>query len=70
MRPTDTRFGNQPSIGRRVLRLVFNDTLVTGLAIFVVCAVLSVVITVITWLSHRRRYEIDIGYFDYIGLIL
>ena len=70
MRPTDTRSGEEPSIVRRVLRLVFNDTLVTGLAIFVVCVVLSVVITVITWVSHRRRFEIDIGYFDYLGLIL
>ena len=70
MRATVTRSSDVKSIGRRVLRLVFNDTMVTGLAILGVCTILSVVITVITWLSHRKRFEIDIGYFDYLGLLL
>ena len=70
VRTTDTRSRDVTSIGRRVLRLVFNDTMVTGLAILGACTVLSVVITVITWLSHRKRFEIDIGYFDYLGLLL
>ena len=42
--------------------------MVTGLAILGVCTVLSVVITVITWLSHRKRFEIDIGYSTTCGV--
>jgi len=58
------------SIIRRLLGLVFNDTVIAGIAILAVCAFASVGIAVLTWFVYRRRYEIEIGFFDYVRLIL
>ncbi len=55
---------------RRILRLVLNETVVSSLAILAVCAIASFGVTVLTWFVYRKQYEVEIGFIEYIGLVL
>lgn len=48
----------------RVLRAVFNDTVLALLGVLAAIAGLVLAGTVLTWLVFRERY--GVGYFDYL----
>lgn len=49
---------------RRLLRLVFNDTVLALLGVLAAIAVFALAGTVLTWLVFRERY--GVGYWEYL----
>ena len=67
MRPVEQR-GTNPTIGRRLLRLLKNDGLIAGLAVIGISFVACFGVVVLTWMAYRERY--GLGFLDYLDLIL
>ncbi|MCY3620950.1 MAG: hypothetical protein OXH68_04465 [Gammaproteobacteria bacterium] len=66
MQTASTR--KQPTIARRILRLLKNDALIAAVAVLAVSFVACFGVAVITWLTYRERY--GVGFLEYLRIFL
>ena len=58
----------QPTIARRILRLLKSDALIAAVAVVAVSFVACFGVAVITWFTYRERY--GVGFIEYLRLFL
>ena len=56
------------TVGRRILRVVKNDTLIAAVAVLAVSFVACFGVAVITWFTYRERY--GVGFIEYLRIFL
>lgn len=66
MQTASTR--KQPTVARRILRLLKNDALIAAVAVLAVSFVACFGVAVITWFTYRERY--GVGFIEYLRLFL
>lgn len=58
----------QPTVARRILRLLKNDALIAAVAVLAVSFIACFGVAVITWFTYRERY--GVGFIEYLRLFL